>query len=76
MSFLEFTEPIEVDTPLGRGRALFVESTPHDNFWTVALADNCALVTFCQKKLRVCRSYTHQRSISDAQMKKMIKRPK
>lgn len=70
----EFYEPIEVETPLGKGRALFVERTPHDYFWTVALSDSQALVTFCQNKLRICRSYTHGRGISAAQMKKIIKR--
>jgi hypothetical protein len=70
----EFHEPIEVETPLGKGRALFVERTPHDYFWTVALADSQALVTFCQDKLRICKSYTHERGISDQQMREIIKR--
>ena len=74
MSFLEFHEPISVDTPLGTGRALFVERTPHDNFWTVAMDDTQALVTFCQNKLRICRSYTHERGISNEEMREIIKR--
>lgn len=73
--FLEFVEPIEVETPLGRGRALFVERTPHDYFWTVALSDSCALVSFTQNKLRICRSYTHDRALYTNEMKKIIKRP-
>ena len=74
MSFLEFTEPLPVDTPLGKGRALFVEGTPNDYLWTVALNETQALVTFCQNKLRICRSYTHERGIDDDQMKDIIKR--
>lgn len=74
--FHEFFEPIPVDTPLGTGRALFVERTPHDYFWTVALDDSQALVTFTQAKLRICRSYTHERGVSDAEMRRMIKRKK
>lgn len=74
MSFLEFQEPLEVDTPLGKGRALFVERTPHDYLWTVAINDNQALVTFVQSKLRICKSYTHERGISDEQMREIIKR--
>jgi len=74
--FLEFNEPIAVDTPLGRGRALFVERTPHDYWWTVAIDDNQALVTFPQNKLRIHRAYTYERGISDAQMRRFIKRKK
>lgn len=73
-NFYEFHEPVPVETPLGTGRALLVERTPHDYFWTVALDDTCALVTFCQNKLRICRSYTHERSISDQEMREIIKR--
>lgn len=74
MPFHEFIEPIAVDTPLGSGRALIVESTPHDYYWTVALDDTQALVTFVQNKLRICRSYTHERGISDTEMREIIKR--
>jgi len=70
----EFYEPISVETPLGTGRALFVERTPHDYFWTVALDETQALVTFCQNKLRICRSYTHERGINDEEMKEIIRR--
>jgi hypothetical protein len=38
----EFREPIEVDTPLGRGLAFFVHATAHDNHWTVALNESRA----------------------------------
>ena len=70
----EFYEPIPVDTPRGSGRALFVERTPHDYYWTVAIDENQAIVTFCQNKLRICRSYTHERGIDDLQMREIIKR--
>jgi hypothetical protein len=70
----EFYEPIAVDTPLGTGRALFVERTPHDNFWTVALDDNCALVTFPQNKLRMHRSYTQERCLDDKEMRSIVNR--
>jgi hypothetical protein len=63
-----------VETPLGTGRAILIERTPHDYFYTVAMDDTQALVTFCQNKLRICRSYTHERGISDEQMKEIIKR--
>jgi hypothetical protein len=72
MSIHEFIEPIPVETPLGSGRAIFIESTPHDTYWTIAMDDNCALVTFVQNKLRIHRSYTHERCISNAEMKKII----
>lgn len=72
--FFEFHEPIPVDTPIGSGRAILIERTPHDYYWTVAMDDNQALVTFCQSKLRICRSYTHERGITDEQMGEIIKR--
>lgn len=70
----EFADPIEVETPLGRGHAIFVESAPHDYYWTVVMRDNQAIVTFCQNKLRFHRSYTHERGIDDERMKDIIKR--
>jgi hypothetical protein len=70
-SFHEFHEPIAVETPLGPGRAILVERTQHDYFWTVALA-TCAIVTFTQDKIRICKSYTHTRGISDERMKQII----
>lgn len=73
-SWHEFTEPIPVETPIGTGRAILIERTPHDYWWTVALDENQALVTFCQSKLRICRSYSQERGISDEQMREIVKR--
>lgn len=67
----EFADPIKVITPLGRGRALFMEVSAHDYYWTVAL-DNCAIVTFPQDKITIHRSYTHGRDITDDQMMAII----
>ena len=69
----EFREPITVDTPLGRGQALFVYVTAHDNLWTVALNDTKALVTFTQDRLRATNSYTAGRGIGDDQMREIIR---
>lgn len=73
-SFYEFHEPVPVETPLGTGRALLIERTPHDYWWTIALDDTQAIVTFSQNKLRICRSYSQERGISDEQMKEIIRR--
>ena len=72
--FHEFHEPIPVDTPLGTGRAILVERTQHDYWWTVAMDDTQALVTFAQNKLRICRSYSQERGISDEEMRMIIQR--
>jgi len=68
----EFREPVEVDTPLGRGQAFFVHVTAHDNHWTVALHESNAFVTFTQDKLRAVNSYTAGRGIDDKRMSKII----
>lgn len=70
----EFRDVVSVVTPLGTGRVLFVECQGEDNFYTVALDDTQALVTFAQNKLRICRSYTHERGISDDEMRGIIQR--
>lgn len=69
---IQLSETLSVDTPLGHGRALIFESGEDDNYWTVAL-DNGAIVTFRQKQIRMARSYTHRRGISDKQMRRMIR---
>lgn len=69
---IELADPIAVDTPLGRGYAIIFESTADDNFWTVAMSDTRALVTFRQKQIRVARQYTYRRDITDVQMMEII----
>jgi len=69
----EFDDPIEVDTPLGRGRAILIFSSNHDNYWTVILSDNLAIVDFPQKKIRACRSYTAGLKLTDEEMKAIVK---
>jgi hypothetical protein len=67
----ELREIISVTTPLGHGYAIFVEPGEHDSFWTVVM-DNQAVVTFTQEQIRISRSYTHGRGITDSQMKQII----
>ena len=62
-NFHEFHEPIAVETELGTGRAILVERTQHDYRWTVAMDDTQAIITFPQNKIRICRSYTHERGL-------------
>ena len=69
---IQLSESIQVETPLGRGYALFLESTSQDQYWTVGL-DNGAVVTFKQEKIRISKSYTQQRGITDEQMREIIK---
>ena len=69
---LQLHDLIPMDTPLGQGHAIMVETNAHDQYWTVAL-ENGALVTFPQHKIRICRSYTHERGITDTEMKDIIK---
>lgn len=72
-SVLEFRSPVPVETPLGRGYAWFVELDAHVQYWTVALNDTSAIMTFPQDKIRATRSYTAGRGISDEQMREIIK---
>ena len=65
-------EPIAVETPLGRGYAIVLETGPDDSFWTVILNDTRAFVTFRQRELRAARCYTYGRGVSDEQMKDII----
>jgi len=69
---LQLHEMIPMSTPLGSGYAIIFEGCEHDNYWTVAL-DNGALVTFRQEQVRIARSYTHGRGVSDAEMKEIIR---
>lgn len=70
----EFNDSIRVNTPVGNGYAIFVDCGNDDYWWTIAL-DNGAIVTFQQSKIRLARSYTKRRGITDAQMRKIIKCP-
>lgn len=51
---------------------MFLEAGECDTYWPIVL-DNQAVVTFTQEQIRISRSYTHGRGISDAQMRKIIK---
>jgi len=70
---IQLDELIKVETPLGPGYAIIFESGADDNFWTVALSDTQAIVTFRQNQIRMGRCYTYDRGISDADMRKRIK---
>lgn len=72
MSALQLSELIPMETELGFGYAILYEGGEHDSYWTVAL-ENGALVTFPQNQVRVSRSYTHGRGISDEEMREIIK---
>lgn len=68
----EFTKLVEVETPLGRGKAIFMQSTDHDYFWTVILDDSCAIVTFRQHQLKAVRNYSLGWGMTDDDMKKVL----
>lgn len=69
----QLPEIFQVETPLGHGYAIMVETTAHDQLWTVAI-DNGALVTFPQDKIRMGKSYTHGRRLGDPEMKKILEK--
>jgi len=71
VSVIQLNELIPMDTPLGRGYAIIFETGEHDNYWTIAL-ENGAIVTFRQEEIRISRSYTHGRGISNKEMKEII----
>jgi hypothetical protein len=73
MTIHEFEDPIAVETPLGKGLAIFVETVPHDAYWTVVIIETRAIVTFKQKKIRFGRSYSHELGIDNDQMKEITK---
>jgi hypothetical protein len=72
MSTLEFREPYRVKTPLGMGYVWFADINNDDNWYTIIL-DNTAIVTFRQSEIRMGRSYTLKRGISNEEMKEIIK---
>lgn len=72
MSLLELESLLEVETPLGRGKAFLIESSDHDYFWTVVLDDSCAIITFRQHQLKVVRNYSYGWGITDTEMGEII----
>lgn len=72
-SVIQLNQIIPMETPLGFGYAIILECGAHDNFWTVAL-NTGALVTFRQDQIRISNSYTHDRGISNEQMREIVKR--
>lgn len=68
---IQLPEPIPMVTPLGNGYAVVLQADGHDYWWTVAL-ENGALVTFSQDRIRIARSYSHRRGISDDEMRRII----
>ena len=68
---IQLQELIPVKTPIGDGYAIIFETGEHDNYWTVAL-ENGAIVTFRQEEIKISRSYTHGRGISNDKMREII----
>lgn len=67
----EFQDQVSCETPLGHGYVWFMESANSDYWYTIIL-DNRAVVTFQQRKIRISRDYSHDRGISDKEMKEII----
>lgn len=76
MNVIQLNTPILMQTPLGKGYAIIFESDADDHFWTIALNDTCAIVTFKQDQIRIDRSYTYGRGISNEEMKTIITKEK
>ena len=72
MNTIQLNESISVETPLGRGYAILIETGADEYGWTVAL-DTGAIVTFSQDKIRMTKSYSYGRGITDENMKEIIK---
>ena len=71
-SIVQLNEMIPVETKIGKGYAMIFETGEHDNYWTVAM-NNGAIVTFRQEEIKISRSYTHGRCVSNREMKEIIK---
>lgn len=69
---IELDNKLEVETPLGRGKAILVETSDYDTFWTVVLDDTCAIVTFRQHQLKVVRNYGMGWGMGDADMMEVL----
>ncbi len=69
---MELNNLWEVETPLGEGRDILIESKDNDYYWTIVLFDSKALVTFPQNKIKICRHYTLGIKFSDLELKNVI----
>lgn len=70
MSVISYeTDMPHVQTPLGPGRVLFIETSAFDNEWTCIITKTLAIVSFKQKRLRWGRNYTDGFGIDDETMK-------
>lgn len=58
--FHELTTPIEVDTPMGRGWAVFIRDYGfhYDDLWTVLISSTMQFWTFRNKHIRGVKNYT------------------
>jgi len=72
----ELEDKLEVETPLGRGKAILVSESDYDTFWTVVLDDSCAIVTFRQHELKVVRNYGMGWGMSVRELEAVIKASK
>jgi hypothetical protein len=72
MATIQLTELMPVETPLGAGYAVMVDSEAHDNYWTVVF-DSGALVTFRQEEIKLSASYTYGRGTNNKRMLEKIK---
>jgi hypothetical protein len=68
----EFDCKLEVDTPLGRGTAIFIESADNDYYWTVVLNDTRSLITFRQNEILVTRNFSMGWGMEMDDMKKVL----
>ena len=73
MSTIQLNESISVETPLGRGYAILIETGGYDDYWWTVALDTGAIVTFSQDKIRMTKSYSYGRGITDEKMKEIIK---
>ena len=59
-NWLRLDPPIEVETPLGRGWAVFIRDYgyDHDDLWTVLISSTMQFWTFRNKYVRGVKNYT------------------
>ena len=60
MMFLRLNPPIEMDTPHGRGWAIFVRDYgyDHDDLWTCVIAETKEIWTFRNNQIKVVDNVT------------------